>query len=154
MSAGSSFLGLGWLFIFFIFTCVFKYLEAQYDPLENSNFTPATFSNHFGPHGVYHSTSWKWYCTHPASTAWDFKLLAWQNRIRHHPTKSRKRWSRSTRCAVRWKIIQDLAMIDSFAAEMPASAALKIASHPSVRWVSLDAPLVASNCRGCVDTTS
>jgi serine protease AprX len=52
------------------------------------------------------------------------------------------------------KITQDLAIIDSFVAEMPAGSAYKIAKDPGVRWVSLDSPLVASRCKDCVDTSS
>jgi serine protease AprX len=35
----------------------------------------------------------------------------------------------------------DLSIIHSFAASLPASAALEMASRPDVRWVSLDAPV-------------
>ena len=52
------------------------------------------------------------------------------------------------------KVTQDLDIINSFAAEMTASAANQIAMDAGVRWVSLDAPLVASNCIDCVNDSS
>ncbi|MGZ9234334.1 MAG: S8 family peptidase [Anaerolineales bacterium] len=42
------------------------------------------------------------------------------------------------------KVIRDLSIINAFAAEMNAHAALQLASHPSVRWVSLDASMIKS----------
>jgi serine protease AprX len=48
-------------------------------------------------------------------------------------------------------VTQDLHIINGFAAQLPAKAALALASDPSVRWVSLDAPMVSSGAP--VDTT-
>lgn len=51
-------------------------------------------------------------------------------------------------------ITQDLSIINAFAAELPAGAAVKLASQPGVRWVSLDAPVQSSACTQCIDTTN
>lgn len=42
------------------------------------------------------------------------------------------------------KITKDLSFINAFVAEMPAEATWKLATHPSVRWVSLDGPTHSS----------
>ncbi|MDX1379452.1 MAG: hypothetical protein R3307_11425, partial [Anaerolineales bacterium] len=39
------------------------------------------------------------------------------------------------------KVVSDLHIINAFAAEMTADAALELARSGSVRWVSLDAPM-------------
>jgi hypothetical protein len=39
-------------------------------------------------------------------------------------------------------IVSDLSMINAFAAEMTAQAAMELASNASVNWVSLDAAMV------------
>lgn len=51
-------------------------------------------------------------------------------------------------------VTNDLHIINAFAAEMSAEAALELACDPQVRWVSLDAPVVASDCSSCIDTTN
>jgi serine protease AprX len=43
------------------------------------------------------------------------------------------------------RVTQDLYIINSFAAQVTAQNVLKIAQLPSVRWVSLDAPMAKSN---------
>jgi serine protease AprX len=47
----------------------------------------------------------------------------------------------------------DLPIIHSFAANLPASAALELASRPDVRWVSLDAPVESAGVQN-VSTTN
>ena len=42
------------------------------------------------------------------------------------------------------KITRDLHIINAIAAELPAQAAVELAREPSIRWVSLDAPMVES----------
>ena len=41
-------------------------------------------------------------------------------------------------------VLQDLHIINAFAAELPAQAAVELAQAPGVRWVSLDAPMLHS----------
>jgi serine protease AprX len=48
------------------------------------------------------------------------------------------------------KITRDLAIIHAFSAEMSAGAARQLAASPSVRWVSLDAPMIST---GIADST-
>ena len=50
-------------------------------------------------------------------------------------------------------VTQDLSMIHSFAATLPAGAVVQLASRPEVRWVSLDALMASSACTNCVDTS-
>jgi serine protease AprX len=42
------------------------------------------------------------------------------------------------------QVTRDLGIIHAFSADMPASAVLKLAGSPSVRWISLDAPVQQS----------
>ena len=42
------------------------------------------------------------------------------------------------------KITRDLSIINAFSAEMSAGAARQLAASPSVRWVSLDAPMIST----------
>jgi serine protease AprX len=51
------------------------------------------------------------------------------------------------------RVTHDLHIINAFAAEMPAAAALKLARTGSVRWVSLDAAMESAACAQCVDTS-
>ncbi|MBX3009978.1 MAG: S8 family peptidase [Caldilineaceae bacterium] len=50
-------------------------------------------------------------------------------------------------------ITKRLQIINGLAAEVPASQLQVIAAVPSVRWLSLDAPVVETNCPECLDTT-
>jgi serine protease AprX len=52
------------------------------------------------------------------------------------------------------EVTQDLAIINAFAAEMTASAALELATSSNVRWVSLDSPMVGTNCPNCVSSAN
>ncbi|MBL8055532.1 MAG: S8 family peptidase [Anaerolineales bacterium] len=51
------------------------------------------------------------------------------------------------------RLTGELAIINAFAAELPAGAVRGLAADPAVRWVSLDAPVVSAACAQCVDTT-
>ena len=52
-------------------------------------------------------------------------------------------------------ITADLHIINAFAARLPAGAVLELARSASVRWVSLDAPVVRSTaCAPCVASTN
>ena len=51
------------------------------------------------------------------------------------------------------QVTQGLQIINGFAAEMTAHAALEIARSSHVRWVSLDVSVVSSACTACIDTT-
>jgi serine protease AprX len=51
-------------------------------------------------------------------------------------------------------VTKDLHIINAFAAELPAGAIPDLATFPDVRWVSLDAPMVKTNCSQCIDTTN
>jgi serine protease AprX len=52
-------------------------------------------------------------------------------------------------------VTMDLHIINAFASELPAGAALKLARADGVRWISLDAPVVrATACTPCVDGTN
>ena len=42
-------------------------------------------------------------------------------------------------------VTQELSIIHSFAAQLPAQAAIQLASQPGVRWVSLDSPVTSSS---------
>ena len=50
-------------------------------------------------------------------------------------------------------VTKDLAFINAFAAEVPARAVSKLAVHTGVRWISMDAPMVETDCRQCVDSS-
>ncbi len=56
------------------------------------------------------------------------------------------------------RVTKDLRIINAFAAEMTAQAALELARSASVRWVSLDAPLTDAGgpktCGECINTSS
>lgn len=52
------------------------------------------------------------------------------------------------------RITQDLPLINAFAAQMSAGAAIELARSAGVRWVSLDAPVISTACTSCVDTTN
>ncbi|HET7079891.1 MAG TPA: S8 family peptidase [Chloroflexia bacterium] len=51
------------------------------------------------------------------------------------------------------RVTLDLHIINAFAAEVPASALATVAGADGVRWVSLDAPVVKTDCTDCVNTT-
>ncbi|MGZ9234336.1 MAG: S8 family peptidase [Anaerolineales bacterium] len=51
------------------------------------------------------------------------------------------------------QVTRDLKIINAFSAEMSAGAVLDLARSSSVRWVSLDAPVVSTACSKCVDTS-
>jgi serine protease AprX len=50
-------------------------------------------------------------------------------------------------------VTQDLHIINAFAAEMSAQAAVQLARSGDVKWVSLDAAMESSVCTQCVDTS-
>jgi len=50
------------------------------------------------------------------------------------------------------KVTQDLRIINAFAAEMSAQAAVKLARSEAVRWVSMDAKMESTACTQCIDT--
>jgi serine protease AprX len=54
------------------------------------------------------------------------------------------------------QVTQDLSIINAFAAEMPAQAVLELSQSDSVRWVSLDAPMLdtAAPCSSCINTSA
>jgi serine protease AprX len=52
------------------------------------------------------------------------------------------------------KVLADLGIINAFAAEMTAGAARELATHSSVRWVSLDAKVEPTACSQCIDTAN
>jgi len=54
------------------------------------------------------------------------------------------------------KITKDLSIIQAFAAELSAQAALELARHPGVLWVSPDASVeeTSADCAGCISTSS
>jgi serine protease AprX len=52
------------------------------------------------------------------------------------------------------KVTQALSIINAFAAEMPAQAAVELSRMEAVRWVSLDAKVTSSACSQCVDTAN
>jgi serine protease AprX len=51
------------------------------------------------------------------------------------------------------RVTLDLHIINAFAAELPAAALGTLAGADGVRWVSLDAPVVKTDCTDCVDTS-
>jgi serine protease AprX len=51
------------------------------------------------------------------------------------------------------KVTQNLYIINAFAAEISAKAALQLSRVSSVRWVSLDAAMQSSACSKCIDTS-
>ncbi len=50
------------------------------------------------------------------------------------------------------RVTQALSIINAFAAEMSAGAAVELSHMETVRWVSLDSKVVSSVCVQCVDT--
>src|SRR5687767_13808667 len=50
-------------------------------------------------------------------------------------------------------VTKELNIINAFAAELTAEAALELARSESVRWVSLDAVMASAACTQCIDTT-
>ncbi len=50
------------------------------------------------------------------------------------------------------RVTLDLHIINAFAAELPAQAVATVAGAGGVRWVSLDAPVVKTDCTDCVNT--
>jgi serine protease AprX len=50
-------------------------------------------------------------------------------------------------------VTDDLQIINAFAAQLPAAAAMELAGDPGVRWVSLDSPVKSTACAQCIDTT-
>ncbi|MEO7840865.1 MAG: S8 family peptidase [Anaerolineales bacterium] len=52
------------------------------------------------------------------------------------------------------KVTQDLHIINAFAAELTAEAAVELARSESVRWVSLDAVMASAGCTECISTTN
>jgi serine protease AprX len=50
-------------------------------------------------------------------------------------------------------VTHDLHIINAFAAEMPAEAAMELAQTSSVRWVSMDGAMELAGCTQCVDTS-
>lgn len=51
-------------------------------------------------------------------------------------------------------VIKDLPMINAFSAEITAAGAIQLANLPFVRWISVDAPMVKTNCEDCIDTAN
>ena len=51
-------------------------------------------------------------------------------------------------------VTDDLHIINAFGAKLPAKALVELAQAEGVRWVSLDAPMVETACRQCVNTTN
>lgn len=51
------------------------------------------------------------------------------------------------------QVTKNLDIIQAVAAELPVRQVLRLAALPSVRWVSLDGPVVQSVCAECLDTT-
>jgi hypothetical protein len=43
---------------------------------------------------------------------------------------------------------RELSLVKGFAVELPAKAVAKLAKHPGVRWISLDAPLISTATTG------
>ena len=52
------------------------------------------------------------------------------------------------------KISGDLSIINSFYAEMTATAAVELSRSEAVHWVSLDAKIASTTCAQCVDTSN
>ncbi|HEX5689045.1 MAG TPA: hypothetical protein VFX76_03540, partial [Roseiflexaceae bacterium] len=52
-------------------------------------------------------------------------------------------------------VTKEIALINAFAADLPARAIAQLGTDPHVRWISLDAPVVktAAVCVACIDTT-
>jgi serine protease AprX len=50
-------------------------------------------------------------------------------------------------------VTKELNIINAFAAEMTAEAAVELARAEAVRWVSLDAMMASAACTQCIDTT-
>jgi len=52
------------------------------------------------------------------------------------------------------EVTEELSIINSYAAIMPADAAVELARSDSVRWVSLDAPVAEAGCVNCVSSAN
>jgi serine protease AprX len=52
------------------------------------------------------------------------------------------------------EILQDLSIIDSFSARVPAHAFDQLARTAGVAWISPDAPVVKTDCTQCISTTN
>jgi serine protease AprX len=52
------------------------------------------------------------------------------------------------------RVTQQLDIINAFAAELPAGNVPALARERGVRWVSLDAPVVDTNCAQCITTAN
>jgi len=52
------------------------------------------------------------------------------------------------------KITKQLTIINGVAAELPAARLAELRQSPGVRWVSLDAPVLKTDCPTCVNTTN
>ncbi|HJR79102.1 MAG TPA: S8 family peptidase [Anaerolineales bacterium] len=50
-------------------------------------------------------------------------------------------------------VTKDLGIINAFAAEMSARAAMELAYSYQVHWVSLDAAMISTACTNCIDTS-
>jgi serine protease AprX len=50
-------------------------------------------------------------------------------------------------------VTSDLRIINAFAAEMTAGAAVELSRSMAVGWISLDAPVISTACPSCVDTS-
>ncbi|HEY9528764.1 MAG TPA: S8 family peptidase, partial [Anaerolineales bacterium] len=51
------------------------------------------------------------------------------------------------------RVTSDLRIINGFAAELTAESAVELARSVTVRWISLDAPVVSTACTSCIDTS-
>ena len=52
------------------------------------------------------------------------------------------------------KITKHLSIIHGLAAEFPISQLKTLARFPGVRWISIDAPVIETQCQSCVNTTN
>jgi serine protease AprX len=52
------------------------------------------------------------------------------------------------------EVVSDLRLINAFVATVPAGAMPELAAASGVRWVSLDAPVVRTDCPNCVETSA
>jgi serine protease AprX len=52
------------------------------------------------------------------------------------------------------QVMEDLSIINAFAAEMPAGAVMELAHSETVHWISLDAKVSSTACAQCVETTN
>ena len=51
------------------------------------------------------------------------------------------------------RVTSDLRIINGFAAELTAQSAVELARNVTIRWISLDAPVVSTACTSCIDTS-